>query len=490
VFEFFGFGPNFINLLNTLCTGRSACIVFDDGSLSSNFDLDRGDAQGNTPSPILYNIAQQIFLFKLELCPEIKTVFVNHLIPHPIEFLEAREDANDAAVIPVLHPDPVSGQLNEVVAQDQALRLHEGPVEFLNESGRETDKAEGFADDTTGMTLFELESLSALKKILTDFGKFSGLQCNVDKTVLMPVGQLIDPSDEIVDLGFSHVTEIKILGMIIDQNIENLDQNFVLIHEKIKKSIAYWKRYNISLTGRINVIKILLISLVNHLGCFLMPSHAIVQSIQKSLDEFTLGSLYVARNRVTLPPECGGLGLFKLDEFLTAQQCTWVLRADKSLRDNWRGDLYGFSNGNCLSLSHRNIDPNSNPVLHCLGLAFEKLRICHDSTNENFLKATPLYNPLIFRGPRDKAILDPAYLDDLPLCCKIANLKMEDCFGVNGLLTRVEIRQNCGIDFSITGYANFGRAVTHFVNRLSINRINDGSTVSLRDTLNIKKTWA
>jgi hypothetical protein len=64
---------------------------------------------------------------------------------------------------------------------------------------------------------------------------------------------------------------------------------------------------------------------------------------------------------------------------------------------------------------------------------------------------------------------------------------MEECFGINGLLTRVEIRQNCGIDFSVRGYANFGRAVTHFVNRLSINRINDGSTVSLRDTLNIKK---
>jgi hypothetical protein len=69
IFEFFGFGPDFIKLLNTLCTCRSACVVFDDGSLSTNFDLDRGDAQGNTPSPILYNIAQQIFLLKLELCP-------------------------------------------------------------------------------------------------------------------------------------------------------------------------------------------------------------------------------------------------------------------------------------------------------------------------------------------------------------------------------------------------------------------------------------
>ncbi len=58
---------------------------------------------------------------------------------------------------------------------------------------------------------------------------------------------------------------------------------------------------------------------------------------------------------------------------------------------------------------------------------------------------------------------------------------------MNGLVTRVELRQNCGIDLSVTGYANLGKAVTHFVNRLSINRLNDGSTVSLRETLNLKK---
>ncbi len=155
------------------------------------------------------------------------------------------------------------------------------PVEFKNESGRETDKAEGFVDDTTGMSLFELESLITLKKILTDFGKFSGLQCNVDKTVLMQVGQITALSPIILQLGFSHVNEIRILGMNIDQNIENLDQNFVTIHEKVKNSIAYWKCYNLSLPGRINVIKSLLVSLINHLGCFLMPKPATCQLCKK-----------------------------------------------------------------------------------------------------------------------------------------------------------------------------------------------------------------
>jgi hypothetical protein len=254
--------------------------------------------------------------------------------------------------------------------------------EFRNESNRETDKAEAFADDTTALTLFEIES-------------FRGLQCNVDKTVLMPVGHIIPPSDEIKELGFAHVDSIKILGMEIDQNLEFLDQNFVTIHEKIKKSITYWKRFNLSLPGRINIIKSLLISLVNHPGCFLMPKHNTLAAIQKSLDDFALGKLRVARNRICIPPESGGLGLFKIDEFLASQQSTWVLKADKSRRDNWRCDLFSSAFGNCLSLSAKGIDPIRNPILHGIGLSFERIRVCQDSSDENYLQGTILENPLI-----------------------------------------------------------------------------------------------
>ncbi len=82
---------------------------------------------------------------------------------------------------------------------------------FRNESKKETNKAEGFADDTTGLTLFEYDSLFAIKKILVDFGTFSGLQCNVDKTVLMQIGVIRQPSQAILDLGFTLVDKIKYL---------------------------------------------------------------------------------------------------------------------------------------------------------------------------------------------------------------------------------------------------------------------------------------
>ncbi len=41
---------------------------------------------------------------------------------------------------------------------------------------------------------------------------------------------------------------------------------------------------------------------------------------------------------ITLPLENGGLGMFKLDDFLRSQQSMWILRAFKSQRDNWRPD--------------------------------------------------------------------------------------------------------------------------------------------------------
>ncbi|MFN9944967.1 MAG: reverse transcriptase domain-containing protein, partial [bacterium] len=50
VYRFFGFGPNFIRLLETLGNGRTACIAFEDGTFSPDFNLECGRAQGNTSS--------------------------------------------------------------------------------------------------------------------------------------------------------------------------------------------------------------------------------------------------------------------------------------------------------------------------------------------------------------------------------------------------------------------------------------------------------
>jgi hypothetical protein len=67
------------------------------------------------------------------------------------------------------------------------------PVNFRHESNGETDKTDGFADDTTVITAADYESLSSLKMILTDFENISGLKCNFDKTNVLLIGP--DPGD-------------------------------------------------------------------------------------------------------------------------------------------------------------------------------------------------------------------------------------------------------------------------------------------------------
>jgi len=172
VYEFFGFGPQFIRLLETLGNNRTACIAFDDGSHSPEITLECGRAQGNTSSPVEYNMAEQILLFKIELCPEIRSVYINHFIarpylPHPVQQ-------------PV--PEPLTADI-------------ENP-DFRNESGFETSKSDSFADDNSTGTLLEIESLQALKTILIDFAEISGLKCNTDKTVLMPIGPRVPVLEE------------------------------------------------------------------------------------------------------------------------------------------------------------------------------------------------------------------------------------------------------------------------------------------------------
>ncbi len=65
VYGFFNFGPNFIRWLNLISTNRRACIILDNEIYSSYFNLERGNAQGDTVSPYIFNLGFQILLFKI-----------------------------------------------------------------------------------------------------------------------------------------------------------------------------------------------------------------------------------------------------------------------------------------------------------------------------------------------------------------------------------------------------------------------------------------
>jgi hypothetical protein len=458
VYSFFGFGPNFIKLMETLGNNRTACIAFDDGSHSAEIVLECGRAQGNTSSPVEYNMAQQIVLFKIELCPEVRNVYQNHFIARP--YLPA-----PIPETPIL-PLPAD-------SDDQRFR---------NEAAFETSKADGFADDNTTGTIFEYDSLKKLKDILTDFADISGLRCNTEKTALMQIGNKIPVSQEIKDLGFDITDKVHILGMDIDSEVEALDNNFVGTVTSLKKCIDYWKRYNLSMIGRINVIKSLLFSQILYLGSFLMPSSEKLRQMQKLLDDFAVSDTKIARDRITLPVELGGLGLFDVEKFLISQQASWVFKAHKSSRDNWRYKLRSLCNGNVLCAGPGLIKESANPILHGISSSFQKVRLSHDSLNSNFTEALVLNNPIFFRGPGDKLPLTLTYLG-LPENGEsvMSSLSARSFFNVNGIKTRMELAFDYNLQIGIEGYVNLVNCLNHYVRRLKPNERNNGSRTSLSD---------
>jgi exonuclease III len=72
VYSFFNFGSRIQEWLAEIGTNRTAKIILEDGNYSESFVLGKGHAQEDSPSPLLFNFAQQIMLFKLELDPDIK----------------------------------------------------------------------------------------------------------------------------------------------------------------------------------------------------------------------------------------------------------------------------------------------------------------------------------------------------------------------------------------------------------------------------------
>ncbi len=367
-----------------------------------------------------------MYCSKLKLCPEVRSVYVNHFIARP--YL----------------PYPVQQPEIEHLAADM-----DNP-DFRNECGFQTSKSDSFADDNSTGTLLELDSLQALKTILMDFAEISGLKCNTEKTVLIPIGPRVLISEEIRNLGFCLKDSIHILGMDIDRDLELIDENFEKTVVSLKKCVQYWKRYNLTLTGRINVIKSLLFSQILYLGNFIMPSAERLKKIQTVLDEFAVGSMNFAKNRIYLAKEEGGLGLFNVENFLLGQQAVWVLRTNQSTRDNWRYKLRSLCNGNVLCAGPHLIKKSANPVLHGLSTSFEKFKLKHDRMHSNFAQATVFNNPIFFRGPGNKLPLDLSYLGILegtkhPVCF----LKAKEFFDNNGLRTRMDLAFTYGLEILV-----------------------------------------
>jgi hypothetical protein len=350
VYKSFNMGPNIIAWMRLICTNRQACIILEDGSMGNIFQLQRGNAQGDTISPFIFNLGYQILLFKLTF------------------------DLQIAGIDPVEEP--------AVAGRDQPDTVN--PVK-----SRYPRKVFAFADDGNLLVMLDAETIKRVKLILERFGEISGLECNIEKTALMPFGTDGEVSKEIRNVGFTVVDRLTVLGLVIDKNDENFTESFDKILNKIRVEIRNWARFNLSLPGRINIAKTMMYSQINYLGCFLPVSENFIRVAENLIESFILGKLNVAKTRRYLSREEGGMGLFKIREFLQGQNISWIKRASK-MDEYWKREILNKSLGSVFNIRARYFDKNSSPILFNLASSYEKFLVNFSKKNENY-KMVPIF---------------------------------------------------------------------------------------------------
>jgi len=127
------------------------------------------------------------------------------------------------------------------------------------------------------------------------------------------------------------------------------ENNGTVILEKIRKQVNFWNRFNLSLPGRINVAKSFMYSQINYLGCFLPLSDEVIKEMSTVIEKFVRGKLHIGIQKLYDAPMDGGLGLFKVKEFLETQCCAWVKRA-YNCDELWKKELRYYSNNSVFNL--------------------------------------------------------------------------------------------------------------------------------------------
>jgi len=406
--DFFNFGPNFKKWLILLSTNRKACIILGTGRLSKIFKLKRGNAQGDIISPFLFLLGYQILLFKLQFDLQI------------VGILDRPTFSTDCRPLP---PE-----------------VRTTPPKVL-----------AMADDANCLVSLELDTLLRINNILTEFGILSGLECNIEKTALIPIGPVGEISQEIKNIGFEIKTSAIILGMKIHNNIIGFEDSAISIINSINKEINFWVRFRLSLPGRINVAKSMLYSQLNYLGSFIPFDNAQLQSFSEPIIEFVRGNLNIAKSRIFLNTSNGGLGLTDIRAFLGYQKCAWLKLALKC-DEHWKLTLYAKSNGNILNIRSKWLE--GNPILKGFGLAAEQLLNKHININENFWKAPIFEQPFFCTRMRPVTYIsyntfgmDPSIRNG-----KVENLRVGDFYENMTTLDHNTFRVNTGIEINIESY--------------------------------------
>ena len=277
VLKIFNFGESIINWVKVFYNDINSAVI-QGGNLSEFFHIERGCRQGDPLSPYLFILCAEILALKIRENKKIQGIKVTH-IEH---------------------------------------------------------KLSQFADDTSLILDGNEESLNEALKELDWFAKISGLKINFSKTQVIWIGNK-KYSNEILcpnrNLSWGK-TNFKLLGINFDVNLDKLIKiNYDEKILQIKSIIKQWSRRNLTVIGRITVVKTLLLPILNNLIMSLPnPNSDVVKTIDQILYSFVWNSPVHRVKKEVLQKnfENGGLKMINLQSFIYALKSTWIRRIFKT----------------------------------------------------------------------------------------------------------------------------------------------------------------
>jgi exonuclease III len=284
-FKVFGFGDEFQKWVSVLLKG-STCSINYSGWLSNSFDVSCGIRQGCPFSPLAFVLAVELMAIKIRCssCKGISYPSFNH--------------------------------------ENQELKIKQ------------------LADDTT-LFLKDSTDMAKAQELINQFGKFSGLKMNENKTNAMQLGQR-QQEDNVI---FRLVDSIKILGIYFENGkmSKNIEKNWTARIDKLRNLIKAWSKRDLSHHGKITVIKTFLISQFT----FVMQSVGMPDNILKDINlllykffwkkRFNNKKAFEKIKRRVLQSDYskGGLRMVDMTKLQTYYYLQWAGKYDTSENKNW-----------------------------------------------------------------------------------------------------------------------------------------------------------
>ena len=191
-------------------------------------------------------------------------------------------------------------------------------------------KVSQYADDTTAFVA-DLQSAENLFKLLHAFQKCSGLEINTTKTEGMWLGANRNKKTKHFDIAWPS-EPVFALGIRFTYSDEVSHQkNFEQKLTSMKNLLNIWYPRNLSLYGRITILKTLALSKLIYNTSMLSFPHSFVKTVNQTIKSFIWRKTAKIKHTAMIgPKEKGGLNMPDFDIINNSLKVTWIKRLNDS----------------------------------------------------------------------------------------------------------------------------------------------------------------